>query len=168
MEKLTIARAQRPVPRGVREGLKYSDTDGLLRVSKSHEWQTFNASCCQSSFCTEPVSMLKVKNLVPISPLASVLLNEAATFNVFRDLKSLHSFSSLLALRTYRDSSSCRPNGCRAQGVSKSGSDFGPRQRSVATVASDQTWTDQRKRLKFKPLKRWTETVKEPHLAPTT
>lgn len=89
--------------------------------------------------------MLKAKSLVPATPLASVPSPRQSHLTRSQTSDPLHSCSSLLALRTYRDSSSCRPNGCRAQGVSKSGSDFGPRQRSVATVASDQTWTNQRK-----------------------
>lgn len=75
------------------------------------------------------------------------------------------SFSSRLCLKTYRDSSSCRPNGCRAQGVSKSGSDFGPRQRSVATVASDQTWTNQKETPKLRSVRTGTGSMKEPHLS---
>lgn len=92
----------------------------------------------RSWFCTEVITGLERKMLF-LRPLHLSL-----RWQPWKHLQAWnlhHSCSSLLALKTYRDSSSCRPNGCRAQGVSKSGSDFGPRQRSVATVASDQTWT---------------------------
>lgn len=54
------------------------------------------------------------------------------------------SYGPSCSKNTHRDSRSWRPKGCWAQGVSKSGSEFGPRQRSVATVASDQTWNGKR------------------------
>lgn len=118
----------------------------------------------RSSFYTETISVLKAKGLLPSHLWPLIPSPWRDHLMCLQTYNPLHSFSSLLALRTYRDSSSCRPNGCRAQGVSKSGSDFGPRQRSVATVASDQTWTDQRKMFKFKPQKRCTDPAKGPHL----
>lgn len=87
----------------------------------------------------------KSKSLLLLSQ-AFVPVPWATTHTVFG--VSDPKWTSLSPLKTYRDSSSCRPNGCRAQGVSKSGSDFGPRQRSVATIASDQTWINERETLK--------------------
>lgn len=82
-------------------GLRYSDACTHTRTRDSEGFHSLVSDkqylmprALRSSFCTEARSVLKAKRLGPFTALASVLLTEAGTFNVFTDLTS----SSLIFL----------------------------------------------------------------------